>query len=273
MYVSTRWLGLHVDLSGLSPQQICDDLSLSTAEVEGLERFAPHLSEVVVGHVLERAKHPEADNLSVCRVDVGRSDPLTIVCGAGNVAAGQKVAVATVGTTLPGDFKIKKSKIRGVASEGMICSVSELALGDEHSGIWVLPAAAPVGIPVAEALGLDDWVIEIDNKSLTHRPDLWGHRGLAAEIAAIHSRALKPLDETLPPTGPGSPFPVRIEASACTRYVALAIDGAQAGPSPDWLRGLLLAVRQRPIDVIVDLSNFVMLDLGQPNHVFDRGRL
>jgi len=273
MYVSIRWLSRHVDLSGISPEQLCDDLTLSTAEVEGLEPFAPHLADVVVGHVRERGPHPDADTLSVCRVDVGDGDPLTIVCGAPNVAAGQKVAVATVGTILPGDFKIKKSKIRGVESHGMICSVRELELGDEHEGIWVLDENATVGTPVADALDLRDQVIEIDNKSLTHRPDLWGHRGLATEIAAIYSRPLRPLATDLPRLGHGPSFPVRIDAPACSRYLALAIDGARAIPSPDWLRWLLLAVGQRPIDQIVDLSNFVMLDLGQPNHTFDRRRL
>jgi phenylalanyl-tRNA synthetase beta chain len=206
-------------------------------------------------------------------VDVGDGDALTIVCGAPNVDAGQKVAVARVGTVLPGDLKIKKSKIRGVASSGMICSVRELGLGEEHEGIWVLDPAAEVGATVANALGLADWVIEIDNKSLTHRPDLWGHRGLAGEIAAIYDRPLIPLDCSLPPLGSGDPFPVRVEARACSRYLALPIDGARAEPSPDWLRWLLLAVGQRPLDLIVDLSNFVMLDLGQPNHAFDRRRL
>ena len=147
-----------------------------------------------MGHVLERLPHPDADKLSVCRVDVGAAGgaPLSIVCGAPNVAAGQKVAVAVVGTTLPGDFKIKRSKIRGVESQGMICSRRELEIGDDHDGIWVLPADAATGRPVAEALGTDDWVIEIDNKSLTHRPDLWGHRGLAGEVAAITRRDASP---------------------------------------------------------------------------------
>jgi phenylalanyl-tRNA synthetase beta chain len=273
MHVSYRWLSRHVDLSGISPEQLCDDLTLSTAEVEGLEPFAPHLSQVKVGHVIERTPHPDADKLSVCQVDLGEAEPSTIVCGAPNVDAGQKVAVATPGSVLPGDFKIKKSKIRGVASHGMICSVRELDLGDEHDGIWVLPEDAVVGQTVAQALDVEDWVIEIDNKSLTHRPDLWGHRGIAGEIAAIYERPLLPIDESLPAFGDAALFPVSISAPACTRYIGLQIDGAQATPSPMWLRLLLLAVGQRPIDVLVDLSNFVMLDLGQPNHAFDRARL
>ncbi len=273
MLASVRWLSRHIDLADIDPETLCDDLTLSTAEVEGLERFAPQLSDVVVGAVVDCRRHPDAEKLSLCSVDVAADAPLDIVCGAPNVAAGQRVAVARVGVTLPGGLKIKKSKIRGAASAGMICSVQELDLGDEHDGIWVLPEDASIGEPVARALGVEDWVIEIDNKSLTHRPDLWGHRGLARELAAIYERPLLPLDTSLPQTGSGSPHPVEIESEACSRYVALPIDGVRPGPSPDWLRWLLLAVGQRPIDLLVDLSNFVMLDLGQPNHVFDRHRL
>jgi phenylalanyl-tRNA synthetase beta chain len=273
MLISYRWLQRHVDLSGLSAVEVGEKLTLSTAEVEGIERFAPCLDDVVVGLVTEREKHPDADRLSVCTVDTGDGEPLQIVCGAPNVRAGLRVAVARVGTVLPGDFKIKKSKIRGVASFGMICSERELGLGDEHDGIWELPDDAEVGAPVARALDAEDWVIEIDNKSLTHRPDLWGHRGIAGELAAITERPLLPLDVTLPSTGGGEPVPVDVRSAACSRYLALPIDGVSVQRSPDWMRRLLLAAGQRPIDLLVDVSNFVMLDLGQPNHLFDRGRL
>ncbi len=278
MDVSYRWLQRHVDLEGVSPGDLARELTLHTAEVEDLRPFAPALGTVVVGHVVSRERHPDADKLSLCRVDVGNGDPLQIVCGAPNVDARQNVAVATVGAVLPGDFKIKKSKIRGVESRGMICSERELGLGEEHDGIWVLPEGLSVGAPVAEALGSIegpggvralDWIVEIDNKSLTHRPDLWGHRGIAAEVAAIRGLPLKPLDLELPPTGDGAPFPVRIETAGCSRYVALPIEGVQVTRSPDWLRMLLLAAGQRPLDLLVDVSNFVMLDLGQPNHLFD----
>ena len=273
MLISYRWLARHVDLTGIDPETLANDLTLSTAEVEGVEAFAPHLSDLRVGLVLEREQHPNADKLSLCSVDVGDDEPLSIVCGAPNVAKGQKVAVAIVGTVLPGDFKIKKSKIRGVESRGMICSEQELELGDNHEGIWVLPDSCEIGAPVSKALEIDDWVIEIDNKSLTHRPDLWGHRGIAAEIAAIYQRPLTPLACELPELGGAAAFPVRIESAACSRYLGLMIENAQPLPSPFWLRLLLLAVGQRPIDQIVDLSNFVMLDLGQPNHTFDARRL
>jgi phenylalanyl-tRNA synthetase beta chain len=274
--VSLRWLARHVDLSGVAPEELAARLTLHTAEVEGLEPFAPVLGDVVVGQVVERAQHPNADKLSVCRVDLGPAGPgelLQIVCGAPNVAAGQRVAVARVGTSLPGDVKIKKGRIRGEDSNGMICSVRELGLGDEHDGIWVLPGKPAVGEPVARALDIEDWVLEIDNKALTHRPDCWGHRGLAREAAALFGRPLKPLDLSPPETGRGAPFPVRVETAGCPRYLGLAIDGVRNGESPLWLKLLLLAAGLRPRDLLVDLSNFVMLDLAQPNHLFDRRRL
>ena len=273
MLISFRWLQRHVNLAGVTPAEVAEDLTIHTAEVEGVERFAPWLSDVVVGHVVERTKHPDADKLNVCRVDLGDSEALQIVCGAPNVDAGQKVAVGRVGTRLPGDLKLKKAKIRGVESRGMICSVRELELGEDHSGIWVLPDEATTGRPVAEALGIEDWVIEIDNKSLTHRPDLWGHRGIAGEIAAIRGLELLPLNLELPATEPGTPYPVRVESEGCSRYLGLPIANVRVESSPEWLRLLLLAVGQRPLDLLVDLSNFVMLDLAQPNHLFDRNRL
>ncbi len=278
MLISYRWLGRHLDLSGISPEDVAEDLTIHTAEVEGLERFAPWLDDVVVGHVAEHGPHPNADRLSLCRVDIGGEEPLQVVCGATNVAQGQKVAVARVGTRLPlgddgGLVKLKKGKIRGVESHGMICAVDELQLGDEHWGIWVLDTDAELGTPISKAMGLEDWIIEIDNKSLTHRPDLWGHRGIAGEIAAIRGRELYPLSSGLPEIASGEPYPVTATTKNCFRYIGLPIDGVRNGPSPDWLRHLLLAVGQRPLDLLVDISNFVMLDLGQPNHLFDRDRL
>lgn len=273
MLISLRWLGRHIDLSGLEPKQIALDLTLATAEVESVQEFLPHAREVLVGRVLSRAQHPGADRLSLCQVDVGQAEPLPIVCGASNVAAGQTVPVALPGTTLPGIGKLQKSKIRGEVSLGMICSETEIGLTGESAGIWVLPDSLRVGATLADALGLGDWVIDIDNKSLTHRPDLWGHRGIARELSAIYGRPLSAFDVALPSTGSAEGVPVRLEDKACSRYLALPIDGAQALASPLWLRALLVAVGQRSLGQLVDLSNFVMLDLGQPNHVFDRQRL
>ena len=273
MLISFSWLGRHIDLGGLSPARVAGDLTLSTAEVEGVEEFLPHAREIVVGKVLTRDPHPKADRLSLCRVDVGGAEPLPIVCGAANVAAGQTVPVALPGTTVPGIGKLEKAKIRGETSLGMICSEQEIGLADESAGIWVLPDTLTPGQTLAAALGLADSVIDIDNKSLTHRPDLWGHRGIARELSAIYRRPLLPLETAWPALGSGPKVPVTIEHPACQRYLALPIDGVEARPSPLWLRLLLRAVGQRDKGQLVDLSNFVMLDLGQPNHVFDRALL
>lgn len=273
MLISLRWLSRHVDLSGLTPEQIAADLTLGTAEVEGIEPFLPHARDVVVGRVVSRGPHPGADRLSLCRVDIGRGEPVPVVCGAPNVAEGQTVALAVPGTTLPGIGKLSKAKIRGEVSLGMICSEQEIGLAHESSGIWVLPEDLPLGAPLADALGLGDHVIDIDNKSLTHRPDLWGHRGIARELSAIYRRPLLPLDASWPALGSSERVPVAIEDDACARYLALPIEGAAPLPSPLWLKALLLAVGQRSLGQLVDLSNFVMLDLGQPNHVFDRALL
>jgi phenylalanyl-tRNA synthetase beta chain len=273
MLISFNWLGRHIDLGGLTPAQVAADLTLSTAEVEGVEEFLPHARAIIVGKVLSRDPHPKADRLSLCRVDVGAAEPVPIVCGAANVAAGQTVPVALPGTTLPGIGKLEKAKIRGEVSLGMICSEQEVGLADESAGIWVLPDTLAAGQTLAVALGLGDAVIDIDNKSLTHRPDLWGHRGIARELSAIYRRPLLPIDTSWPELGSGPSVPVSIEHPSCSRYLALPIDGVQALESPLWLRALLRAVGQRSRGQLVDLSNFVMLDLGQPNHVFDRSLL
>jgi phenylalanyl-tRNA synthetase beta chain len=273
MLISLKWLGRHIDTSGLSPQQIASDLTLSTAEVESVDEFLPHARGVVVGKVLTRVPHPKADRLSLCRVDVGGPEPLPIVCGAPNVAEGQTVPVALPGTLLPGIGRMEKAKIRGEVSLGMICSEQELGLSDDASGIWVLPENLVPGRTLAEALELSDWVILVDNKSITHRPDLWGHRGIARELSAIYRRPLLPLDTSWPKLGAAPQVPVTIEHPACLRYIALPIDGVEALASPLWLRLLLRAVGQRSLGQLVDISNFVMLDLGQPNHVFDRNEL
>lgn len=273
MLISFNWLGRHIDLSGLTPAQVAGDLTLSTAEVEGVEEFLPQASAIVVGKVLSRDPHPKADRLSLCRVDVGAAEPVPIVCGAANVAAGQTVPVALPGTTLPGIGRLEKAKIRGEVSLGMICSEQEVGLSDESAGIWVLPDELAPGQTLAKALGLGDAVIDIDNKSLTHRPDLWGHRGIARELSAIYRRPLRPLVTTWPQLGSGPTLPVSIEHPSCLRYLALPIDGVEVRESPLWLRALLRAVGQRSREQLVDLSNFVMLDLGQPNHVFDRSLL
>ncbi len=272
MKISRRWLSRHLDLAGLEAGRIAEDLGLTTAEIERVESYPASLSGVVVGEVLECGRHPNAERLSVTKVAVG-GGTLDIVCGASNVARGQKVAVAPPGTALPGDVRVEKAKLRGVESHGMILSEREMGIGEEHDGILVLPPGARVGEEVADALDLRDDVLEIDNKSITHRPDLWGHYGFARELAAIYGRPLA-APPASPRPAPGEPFPVEIaDADLCPLYLALPFEGARNAPSPVWLRRLLLAVGQRPLGAVVDLTNFVMLDLGEPTHAFDRRRL
>ena len=198
MKLSLRWLTRHVDLTGIEPKQILADLTMSTAEIEDLIHFGAGLEPLVVGHVRKREKHPDADKLSVCEVDLGKSGGVVqIVCGAPNVDAGQRVVVIKPGDTLPaaggkGALKIKVGKIRGVESHGMICSESELGLSDEADGIFVLPKDTEIGARFVDVCPVQDWVFEIDNKSVNHRPDLWGHYGFARELAAIYGRELRP---------------------------------------------------------------------------------
>ncbi len=271
MKISFRWLQRHVELGDKTPRQIRDDLTMSTAEVEAIETLGEGLEHIVVGHVVQRDKHPDADKLSVTKVDVGTGELLTIVCGASNVAAGQKVAVAVPGVTLPGDDKpLKKAKLRGVESCGMICSERELKLSDERAFILVLPPDATIGKPLTEVMSVQDSVFEIDNKSINHRPDLWGHRGVARELAAIYGRRLLRLPAEVPLPETGETRTVTIDdAQACPRYCGIVVHNLRVQASPAWLQALLRAVGVRPINNLVDLTNFVMLDLGQPMHAFD----
>lgn len=281
MKLSLRWLSRHVDLTGIEPSRILADLTMSTAEIEGLERFGDGLEPLIVGHVRKREKHPDADKLSVCEVDLGHpaegeGGVVQIVCGAPNVAAGQRVVVIRPGAVLPaaggkGALKIKVGKIRGVESHGMICSESELGLSDEADGIFVLPKDTKIGARFVDVCPVQDWVFEIDNKSINHRPDLWGHYGFGRELAAIYGRELKPavVPQALPQDGESVDIVID-DTDACPRYCGLCIDGVEAGPSPNELRWMLWAVGQRSINLPVDLTNFVMLDLGQPMHAFDK---
>lgn len=278
MKISLAWIGEFVEIEDLEASRVAELLSLHTAEVEGLEEFGSELEGVVVGEVVECGPHPEADRLSVTRVAFGGRETVPVVCGAPNVARGQKIAFAPAGTVLPGGLKLKKAKLRGQESHGMICSERELGLSQEHQGILVLPAEAPVGTALVEYLGLRDRVLELDNKSLTHRPDLWSHYGFARELAALLERPLRPLE--LPGDGdlPGEAPPVEVDPgeqeAGCPFYAALPVDlDAPPQPSPFWLRRRLLAVGQRPLNDVVDLTNYVLHEIGQPTHAFDRDRL
>jgi len=275
MKISLSWLNDFVDLSDQSPERIAELLSLHTAEVEGVEVYGEAIQDVVVGHVVECGRHPDADKLSLTRVEYGAGETVEVVCGASNVRQGLKIAFAPVGSVLPGGLKIKKAKLRGQVSRGMICSERELELSEEHSGIMELQDDAPVGARLVDHLGMLDPVLELDNKSLTHRPDLWGHYGFARELAAILGRELKPLPVVEQWDGPPAAVPVTLEdPEACPLYLGLHVElDGPPRPSPAWLQRRLLAVGQRPLNDLVDLTNYLLFETGQPTHAFDLSRL
>lgn len=254
-------------------EEIAERLTRAGLEVDAIERTGPDLGAFVVGFVREREKHPDADRLSVCRVDLGDGDAHTIVCGAPNVAAGQKVAVARPGTVVLGR-KLGKSKIRGVSSHGMICSAAELELADESDGILVLPEDAPVGAPLDRVLAAGDAVLDV--AITANRGDCASMLGIAREVRAAFGGvvALPPCDvaEAGPPVERA--VAVAIEApDLCHRYAARVVRGVRIAPSPAWLARRLEAAGLRPIDVVVDVTNLVLHELGQPLHAFDLAKL
>lgn len=284
MKISYNWLKTLIDVKELSAQEIAvalTDCGLEVESVEEYEQVKGMLKGVMVGRVLEKAKHPNADKLSLTKVDVGNGQVLAIVCGAPNVDAGQKVLVATVGTVLhtsEGEtIEIKKSKIRGEASEGMICAEDELGLGESHAGIMVLPVDAPVGKPAAEYLNLyTDTVFEI---GLTpNRGDAASHLGVARDLAAVlncrnnNTDAEARLNGTGELAEPSHTLEIKVavdDSTACPRYSGVTITGVKVHESPEWLKNRLRAIGQRPINNIVDITNFVLHETGQPLHAFD----
>ncbi|MCB9787278.1 MAG: phenylalanine--tRNA ligase subunit beta [Deltaproteobacteria bacterium] len=268
MLISLRWLARHVDLDGVDADELGRRFTLNVAELDAVHRVGAGLEGLVVG-LVQRAEDVPDTHLHACTVDVGDGTPRSIVCGAPNVAAGQRVVVALPGAVV-GDLEIVERPLRGVLSQGMICSERELGLSDAHEGILVLDGDPAPGTLVSELVPLTDVLFEIDNKSLTHRPDLWGHRGIAREVSAILGRPLRPLELDVDFTD-ARPLTLTVEApDACPRYSAVTLEGVTVAPSPLWLRALLHRVGTRAINNVVDATNFVMLDLGNPLHAFDR---
>jgi len=268
MKVTYNWLKEFVDFD-LSPTALADLLTMLGLEVEGVEQIGGGLDEVVVARVVEKAQHPNADKLSLCKVDNGR-EILDVVCGAQNFKQGDTVALAQIGAVLPGDFKIKRTKIRGEESCGMLCSEKELALAVESTGIMVLSADLPLGVPLFDALGIKDTVFEI---GLTpNRADCLSVIGIAREIAAKLGTKLKLVEHTVSEgTDPvGNHVGVTIAApTGCPRYAARYISGCTIAPSPVWLANRLQAVGVRSINNVVDITNLIMIELGHPLHAFD----
>lgn len=268
MIVSVAWLRKYVDIPVDIPA-LTHDLTMHGLKVERVTTRGVTERLVVVGHVLDVQPHPDAQKLRVCKVDLGDGEPLEIVCGAPNVAAGQKVAVARVGAKLPGDVKIRKSKIRGVTSNGMICSARELGLGTDSDGIMVLATDAALGTPLADVLGSADAMLELE--ITPNRPDQLSHIGVAREIAAIYQKELHAPSVVIKAgTDDDTPLRVAIEdPSQCYRFCARVIRGVKVGPSPAWLKAALESAGLHSINNIVDVTNYVMLECGQPMHAYD----
>jgi phenylalanyl-tRNA synthetase beta chain len=283
MLVSYRWLQDYVDID-LSPAELAEGLTAIGLKVEGVGRTESQFQGVVVGSIEALARHQASDHLRVAEVDIGRSDGngldgrLVLVTGATNIKVGDRVPVALPGAILPEKDGTKRViqavEFKGVVSQGMLCSEVELAVGDDASGIMILPPDAPVGKPVAEVLGLDDSVIDIE--VYANRSDLWSMLGVAREVAAWLGRPLRRPRPELPVVRArgerGGDLPLNVDVQApdlCPRYLATLAQGVEIGPSPLWMAQRLRAAGMRPINNVVDITNFVMLETGQPLHAFD----
>ena len=283
MKVSLKWLGEYVDIPA-DLKAFCDQLDLTGTGVEGVERTGDAFANVVTAQVLEKERHPESDHLWVCKVDVGeqnvgtdgKPEPLQIVCGAQNFEAGDHIVTAMVGAELPGDFKIKKSKLRGVASCGMNCSERELGLGNSHEGIMILPEDAPVGMPLADYLKLSDTILDVE--ITPNRPDCLSMVGMAREVGAMYREdvvlPLYELEEDASLPAASDLVTVEIaDAARCPRYTARVIKNVKIGPSPAWLAERVTAAGARSINNVVDVTNYILFLYGQPLHAFDYDKL
>ncbi len=268
MQFSERWLRTLVD-PPIDTATLCDKLTMAGFEVEDVARAAPPFTQVVVGVITRVAPHPDADRLRVCSVDIGSERPLQIVCGAPNAAVGMRVACALEGATLPGGQVITRTTMRGVESQGMLCSASELGLSEDASGLLALPADAIPGRDVRETLALDDALITI--KLTPNRPDCLSLVGIAREVAAITGAPLQLPAIVAAPVTSTATRGVQIEDDdACPRFAARIIEGIDSrAPTPAWMKERIERSGIRSISAIVDITNYVMLELGQPLHAYD----
>ncbi|MBQ7324751.1 MAG: phenylalanine--tRNA ligase subunit beta [Clostridia bacterium] len=284
MKLSLNWIKDYVKLpEDMDLSRLAYDLTMSTVEVEGVHDLGKDFDKMIVGVIEEVVPHPNADALRICRVDIGGGEIKEIVCGGTNLENGMKVLVACPGAMVrwhgEGDLvEIKNAKLRGVASFGMICASVEVGLADlfpvsdTHEIMDLSYLDVPAGTPVAKALDLDDMILEIDNKSMTNRPDLWGHYGIARELAALYDLPLVEFTPYTPDTE--VPYDVRIaNGDKCPRYIGAKIEGLSVKPAPYKMQSRIWRVGMRPINALVDVTNYVMLALGQPTHVFDSNHI
>jgi len=272
--LSLNWLKNYIDLDGISTDEIIEKLTTSGLEVDEAIDQKKIFENYIVGYVTEKVKHPNADKLSLCKVDDGESE-IPIVCGAPNVEAGQKIVLAKVGAILPVDeFKISKTKIRGELSQGMICSEKELGIGDDQTGIMVLDKKLETGTPLSDALGFDDVIIDID--ITPNRADAFCHIGVARDLAAVFNRNYKKPEIQINESEESADELAEVvikNSEDCPRYVAKVVKNINIKESPEWLKKKLISIGLRPINNVVDVTNFILHELGQPLHAFDLDRL
>lgn len=280
MKLSLNWIKDYVALPDtMDLKQLAFDLTMSTVEVEGVHELARDFDGIVVGEIKEVLPHPNADKLRICKVDIADGEIHDIVCGGSNLEAGQSVVVACPGSFVrwhgEGDkVEIKNAKLRGVPSFGMICAAVEVGLAElfpaegDHEIMDVTSFGIPAGTPLAEAFGLDDVILEIDNKSMTNRPDLWGHYGIARELSALYELPLKEFAPFVPENVEKMPINI-VDTERCPRYIGVKMEGVCVREAPFEMRTRLWRVGQRPINALVDITNYVMMATGQPTHAFD----
>lgn len=268
MHVSWKWISSWVDTHDIDPQAFFTRFTTTVAEIDGVHRWGFGLQEVLVADVIAVADHPNAQKLHLATIDLG-THQVTVVCGAPDLQVGMRVPFVPPGVTLPSGIVVRMGQVRGVDSPGMLASEADLGLSDDHAGLLSLEGCtAPAGTPLPQAIDLEDVLYEVDNKSITHRPDLWGQYGMAREVAAMLDRPLKPLNTNVNFAN-DVPLPVHIASPLCLRYVCARLTDVQVRPSPVNIRLLLRRLGVRPISNVVDATNLIMLETGNPLHAFD----
>ncbi len=273
MLISLDWLKEYVDINE-DIKELENALTMIGQEVEAIEVQGEHLDNIVVGKIEEYGKHPDAEKLTLLKVDAGEEELLQIVCGAPNHKLGDKIVVAKLGAVLPGDFKIKKTKIRGVESHGMLCSEKELGIGESHEGIIILPEDAPVGKDIKEYLEQNDVIFELE--ITPNRPDCLSHIGIAREVAAYYGRKVKYPAVSLNEVTESVFDNIHVEIedkNRCKKFTAKVVRDVKIGESPEWIKRRLQAVGIRPINNVVDITNYIMMEYNQPMHAYDMKKL
>jgi len=274
MLVSWKWISEFIDLSSLKngPEDFAKILTQRGIEVASIKSLGKGLEAVVTAKILDMKPHPDADRLTLCSIDYAGSEPFEVVCGAKNMKVNDVVALAHIGTTLPNGVTLKKSKIRGVVSNGMLCSEVEMGLSTESAGIMILPKGTKVGEPVVKSLGLDDTIIECE--ITPNRGDCLSHLGIAREMAAALGVKINYPKFELLNLSDKAPWTLGLDAGVGgPQFYACFIEGVTVGPSPKWLEEKLESIRQRSINNIVDATNFVLAEFGHPMHAYDADRL